>query len=608
LHTDKSPQEIFEEIKILRYLDLDEENFYQKYLELSSVICKSKYACYFDYDGLESDLKASLNNPSEQFINDATSLIQKAYKHGVASQRYSYSDSGFDIPFVVVFKNFNHDSVVAMLIDKSIQSSFNESLVRMQLVCDTPYSYFLGMDSEEKDLQIVDDSKCDTLKNPLELFNILIDKKDFNLASLTLVNELAFRFGASCVSVGWMEIDRVVTKGVSFIEDFQKNSDTINLLESLFEETFLQNEVLIYPTLDISLALYECEKYYTHKKVSQLVSIPIHYEGEVCGVIVFEMIDDALDDEDIDLIKLIVDQISPWLNTLHHKQEPLHKKIYNDFIEYFEEKFSIEYSGLKLSLTIVTLVFLLSLIVEIDYKVEAPATLETDYVTYISAPYEGVVESVDVVEGQDVKKDELLLKLDTNELKLKKNETKADISRYTQEAEKARATFALADMKIALSKREEAKSNLERLEYYISQSQIKSPYDGVIIDGDRTKLLGSPVNKGDVMIKVAKIDSMYLKIKVSEEDIDNILDSGEFIFLSRPDKKYNFRVDKIIPMAEVDKSNGNVFIVKAFIDAKQDKWWRAGMSGVTKIDGGDKSIFWVVTHKMSDFMRIYLWW
>jgi hypothetical protein len=67
-------------------------------------------------------------------------------------------------------------------------------------------------------------------------------------------------------------------------------------------------------------------------------------------------------------------------------------------------------------------------------------------------------------------------------------------------------------MKIALSKRDEAQVSLDRINYYIFQSQITAPYDGIVVEGDHTKLLGTPVNKGDVILKIAKMGSMFLKI------------------------------------------------------------------------------------------------
>lgn len=40
----------------------------------------------------------------------------------------------------------------------------------------------------------------------------------------------------------------------------------------------------------------------------------------------------------------------------------------------------------------------------------------------------------------------------------------------------------------------------------------------------------------------------------------------------------------------------------------QQDWIRPGMSGVVKIDAGKRSILWILTHKVVDFLRLYFWW
>lgn len=614
MQNNQSAEEILNSFKALRSSTLNEEQFYDLYLQACHNLCKSYFsAIVFDLKEDYFEDKYHYSNPSEEFILKAKELCQKAKKGGFAYERYSFLDTKYKTPYVVVFINFNTNSYVALLLDKTVQSQFNEILVRTQLICDVPETYFKFQKSKKYDNDIIRTKDTQLLsenhyKNVLEVFNIIIHKDNYELALLTLVNELSFRFNCSQVSIGWLEVNTIVTKAISSIETFEKNSDTIDLLESLFEEVASQEEMLIYPNSDESLALYESERYFKHRNINQVVSIPIFFKTKLCGVVVLEMIDSEISGQDIDIVNLCVNQLSPWIMSLQQEQEPFYKRISRKFVSFTEETLSIRYTGIKFIIALLLFVLLSSLVIKIDYKVDGTASLETDFVTYLSAPYDGVIDNVKVKEGDDVLKDDLLLTLDMNELKLKENESRANVIRYNQEAEKARATGSLADMKIALSKKDEAEVSLSRVEYYISQSNIKAPYDGIVVEGDHTKLLGSPVNKGDVMLKIAKLGSMFLKIKIKEEDIDSITSSGKFIFLSRPSISYNITIDKIIPVAEVDKSEGNVFVVKAFINEKEEFWWRPGMSGIAKIDVGEKTIFWIATHKIVDFFRIYVWW
>ena len=60
------------------------------------------------------------------------------------------------------------------------------------------------------------------------------------------------------------------------------------------------------------------------------------------------------------------------------------------------------------------------------------------------------------------------------------------------------------------------------------------------------------------------------------------------------------RVEKIIPMANVDDVNGNVFTLKVVFEDEVQDWMRPGMSGISKIVIEERSVLWILTHKISD--------
>jgi hypothetical protein len=82
---------------------------------------------------------------------------------------------------------------------------------------------------------------------------------------------------------------------------------------------------------------------------------------------------------------------------------------------------------------------------------------------------------------------------------------------------------------------------------------------------------------------------------------------GLFSLLSSPDIFYKFKIEKIIPMAEVDKKDGNIFVVKAVIKTDALEWWRPGMSSVAKVEVGQRNILWILTHDLTEFLRLYFW-
>ena len=53
---------------------------------------------------------------------------------------------------------------------------------------------------------------------------------------------------------------------------------------------------------------------------------------------------------------------------------------------------------------------------------------------------------------------------------------------------------------------------------------------------------------------------------------------------------------------------GVVFEARAGLQSAPADWWRPGMTGIAKIDMGERSLWWIFTHKTSDYLRRKLWW
>jgi multidrug resistance efflux pump len=235
--------------------------------------------------------------------------------------------------------------------------------------------------------------------------------------------------------------------------------------------------------------------------------------------------------------------------------------------------------------------------------------LTTDNVAYISAPFDAIVEEVMVTSGDGVHEQDNLLTFERDEFFIKEAEILLGVSKHEREIEKFRAERKLADMEISITQKEQALVELKRIRYLIAQSILKAPISGVIVEGDREKLIGKPLKKGDVVFQISKPEDIYLRLKVSEHDIDEVSMGmqGSFILLSNPDAKYPFKVNKIIPIAQPEGVEGNVYILKAGFLENQEQWWMPGMTGVAKLDAGDRNILWLMFHRFFDFLRMKLW-
>jgi hypothetical protein len=61
------------------------------------------------------------------------------------------------------------------------------------------------------------------------------------------------------------------------------------------------------------------------------------------------------------------------------------------------------------------------------------------------------------------------------------------------------------------------------------------------------------------------------------------------------------------PSAVVSQKD-NVFLVRCAFNRPVPGYFRPGMTGISKINAGRKTLLWIVGHRTVDFLRLKLWW
>lgn len=611
--------EILNKLSELRNSDLEEKDFWDEYLFLISLLTKSALTFIVRKNNEKLELliesENELNENDKNYIyNNLSHIIERAYNN-----TYSYEKSNIENKYISAINldkfDEDFDYYLFFLTDNSNKNDLTNLIIRVLLCKDVPLNNFSTNEVLENQLipveQNTDEHSHHRLTNIVELINLIVNENKFQLALVKLVDELANRFNVDRVSIGWEFNQYVTPKAISHVEDFLKSSYSAKALEAIYEEAYEQDSEIFYPEDINSDLITNAHKIYIQdNKIKNLYSFPIRLDDNVIGVISFEMKESEILPEDLETIRLALNLCAPLLNKLYFNDQNIIKKSLLKIEQSTKFMLGPKKSLLKLLTISFSILFLWIMFGKLEYKVETVTTLETDNLAYISAPFDGMVNDVFIDSGDFVEKDQKLLAFDDKEMLLKKLEINADIIRYDTEAEKARSQRKLADMQIALAKKEQSITSLKKLDYFLEKSELKSPFRGIVVEGDREKLLGSPFSKGEVLIQIANPTDLYAKLKVEEQFIDEIKigQIAELNLLSKPHEYFNVRIEKIIPMASVDDQNGNVFTIKVKFEDDVKPWMRPGMSGVAKIKIEDRPVYWLLTHKISDFLYMNVWW
>ena len=148
---------------------------------------------------------------------------------------------------------------------------------------------------------------------------------------------------------------------------------------------------------------------------------------------------------------------------------------------------------------------------------------------------------------------------------------------------------------------------LQLFDLQLARTQLVAPFAGVVVSGDLSQRLGSPVERGEVLFEVAPLDEYRVVLEVDERDIPRVEvgDVGSLALAAMPGKALALSVSKVTPVSTVAEGR-NLFRVEAQID-EAPAFLRPGMKGVGKIDVGRRRLIWIWTHELVDWLRLQLW-
>lgn len=166
-------------------------------------------------------------------------------------------------------------------------------------------------------------------------------------------------------------------------------------------------------------------------------------------------------------------------------------------------------------------------------------------------------------------------------------------------------------LRLASAQANQARAQLDLTLEKLSRVQVVAPFDGVVVQGDLSQQLGSPVEQGKVLFELAPLDAWRVILKVDERDIAHVRlsQAGELVLASLPGQVFPLKVRRITPVSVAEEGR-NYFRVEAELQTDENippPPMRPGMEGVGKIEAGERSLLWIWTHRLTDWLRLKSW-
>jgi membrane fusion protein (multidrug efflux system) len=199
------------------------------------------------------------------------------------------------------------------------------------------------------------------------------------------------------------------------------------------------------------------------------------------------------------------------------------------------------------------------------------STLETEAAVDLYPQTTGQVEALLVEEGQVVKENDPLLKIEDRELRVDLDESLANYENLRKNFERTEDLYQRnlvnkQDYETQSYQTEQARLRLERAKIRLSYATVRAPFAGVI--SARETQLGARVSSGTKVFSMVKFDEMVARVFVPGRYLPVVAQDQSALITSEflPDRTFKGWVKRISPV--IDPKSGTF---KVTVGVKSDK-------------------------------------
>jgi RND family efflux transporter MFP subunit len=449
------------------------------------------------------------------------------------------------------------------------------------------------------------------LKVALDLVATLLEHGRFSDSATAFTTELAAKLGCDRVSLGLVKGTRVRIAAVSHSPHFERRANLIRTIESAMEEAVDQTANVVHPPVQAGPPVVSrAHEALLHESGSgSAASFPLIDDGLVVGALTFERAaGHRFEPETLVVCEGVASIAGPIVQLKSANETSLVVHAGRSTKGVWHRLAGPGHAGFKLASFVLIALAAFFYFASGEFRVSADATLEGTVQRAITAPINGYVKDARLRAGDTVKAGQVIGAFDDRDLKLERVKLLSQREQYERQYREAMGKRERAQAQIVSAQIAQAEAQLALVEEQLARSVMKAPYDGVIVSGDLSQSLGSPVERGQVLFEVAPLESFRVVLKVDEYDIAYVAagQHGELTVASIPGERFPFTVSRVTPV-NTAKEGHNYFRVEATLDDTAGSRLRPGMEGVGKVDIEERKLIWIWTHHFTDWLRLKIW-
>jgi len=435
----------------------------------------------------------------------------------------------------------------------------------------------------------------------------MLDQSSPHESALALVHLLALRFDATVVQLARVAQLRANVIARTHAAWFDERTQLVKLAEAAMNEAVDERAVVVWPARPGDAPPAQAVVDYAHEEKAQgLAIVPLMHEQQVQGVLLFER-NRAFIDADLEAMEVAAQSIAPIAALQWLAAESLPQRIQRSLHAGAQRLTDSSNPGLKLTGVALALALLAAAVIPVQQRVTARAVLEGEVQRAAVVPFAGYVQRALARAGDTVKTGQLLATLDDKDLRLEQSRLESELEVSLRKEREAMAEGNRVDTRLASAQAGQTRAQLDLVLEKLQRVQIIAPYDGVIVKGDLSQQIGSPVELGKVLFEIAPLDAWRVVIEVDERDVSLVAlgQPGQIALTSLPGERFDFTVRRITAVS-TPQDGRNFFRVEAQV-ARPDPRLRPGLEGVAKVHVADDTALAVWTRSLRHWLRVTLW-
>jgi biotin carboxyl carrier protein len=423
-----------------------------------------------------------------------------------------------------------------------------------------------------------------------------------------LASRIASRLGYDRVLIGLLDPRHVRVIAVSDSTFFDDRLDVFQSACAAMDEAIEQACSVAFPSAASARPLITAANAALATRLDAAVlTIPLAVDGEAIGGLCVARRGRAIiGSQEIGWLEDVAALIAPLLALKRDSERRWHELLWLTVRKTLGELREPGRHRLTVGVTLTALALFPALFAPVEYQVSAPARVEGATQRVLVAPADGFLRQVYVKPGDAVTEGQLLAELDEEELLLQQRKWESEFAQYDNAAAAALSRGDRTQYSVNQARASEARAQADLIATQLARTRLVAPFPGMVIKGDLSQALGSPVQRGEVLLTLAPADRFRLVAEVDERDIERVREGAAGrLALGAFTGALPFKVVRITPVAG-NREGRNFFAVEGEL-LEPSASLRAGLQGVAKVEAGHATPLWILTHRLGGRIRLILW-